>query len=219
MVLQGHHRHIQLEKAMSKIFVLIIFSFILTKCEKTSNNVKVVSERITMTFKKDTTGQNLYWLSEKNFGGFYFEEDIQEQLTYILIKCEDSEANRTYIKDTFSELPKTNKSFYEILEYEDNVPNDADPYTHFGGDAYYNLNGDIVLSFNIKAKVIELTKPPCHDYNFVSLYSCPIEKEKETYPMYIIIDVLKSSSLNSKILKQERMVPIEGDSFQKGLCH
>lgn len=190
------------------LYYLQILLF-LTSCKSNAQVVDIVTGTITMTFAKDTIGYDRYWLKEKDFAGLYFEENAEGILPEIDFVCDST---------IIVEIPKKRVRLHELPEYQSQSQENDDFYTHLGGDVFMTLNGEIILTFQMKAMVLKLEASPCDKFQLQSQYSCPVNREQIKYPIYVILDIISANSIKEPFLKKEGIIPLESKSFPVGVC-
>lgn len=171
-------------------------------------NISVEEGIVKFVFSKDTIGINRYWLMKKEFNGHYLVEDIQNIIGDLYVFC-----------DSLSLEYKVKKSLYQLKEYQAQNLGAHDYDTHFGGDIFFDNENHLVISFYIKAQVIRLYKPPCTYIHFQNNYSCPVETDKVSYPVVVIVNILKSRSLSKHEKGKRGYQPYQKNSFPAGFCH
>lgn len=189
-------------------FFLIQILLSLSYCNVSAQILEVVKGTVTYRFSNDKIEDERYWLVDKEFAGLYFIEDIADIIGIWDLICGGIAIEIPTNKIRMYDLPQ-----YRTQGWEGNIYN-----THYGGDIYHNSKGEIILSFQMKAQVIKLEKPPCEGFVLSSTYSCPVIREQIKYPIYIIINVIKAKSLNKRIIKAKDIVPHTQRSFFWGNC-
>lgn len=186
------------------IFCLIVSSAVFSDTKYCQE--ETVTGVISFTYVKDTLGYERYWLQKKSFNGLYFEDAI-DVLPILSLVC----------KWSCPAISKDAIRIYDLPEYQSQSEDKEDFYTHTGGDIYLNKKGEIVIAFQMTAKVVKYKLPPC-GILFQSSYWCPVEKEEVKYPVYLIINVISAGSLENSYLKEKGLLPFESKSFPVGKC-
>jgi hypothetical protein len=174
-----------------------------------AQKLEVIEGKVAFTFTRDSLlDEPMYWLAKKEFGGQFFIEDIADVIGVIDLAC-----GAINVK-----VPEERRTFYELPEFKSQDKQNDGFYSHYGGDVFSNHRGQIVITFFMKAMVVKFDKPPCEKVSFQSFYSCPVERERVEYPVYLVVDVLEAKSSDEESLKQEKLVPYDKKSFLKGEC-
>ncbi len=181
---------------------------LLSACNPSTTSQELVEDTISFTFTKDTTGEDRYWLTQKDFGGKYFVEDVSSVMGNIDLICGDFNYS----------IPKGSKSIYDSPLYQSQDDEQADYYSHYGGAVFKSPSGGLILSFHLKAQVIELKEPPCEKFKLRSTYSCPVERKPIQYPIYLIVNVLEATPLDDNSLLARNLSPFPNTSFPVGTC-
>lgn len=191
------------------IILCLTLISILVGC-KSHAQLSEVKGIVSMVYSKDTLNYEKYWLVEKTFQGLHFEEDLGSLIGRIDLVCEDFQLEK---------LPEKTISFYSISQFQKQSEDKRDFYKHYGGDVYINNKNEKVITFNLFARVIKLEKPPCANFSLLNAYSCPVEKAKVKYPIYIIVDVIEARSLENETQKERNLEEFLGNSFSIGYCN
>jgi len=194
------------------MFRLILFTLFFLDYSIHAQTLEVLEDVVTFTFCTDTLGDEVYFLAEKDFGGVYFVEDI----TYIVEKA-------YFSCDKLIQISQPKMYIFELPHFQNqnkerNIYYSTSLYTHYGGDVFKTTKDTILITFQMKAKVLKLDGPICKGFLVQSPHYCIVKEKEAKYPIYVIADVLEAKSLDTTYLKKKRLTPYR-KPFQIGSCY
>ena len=187
------------------LFITVIMSY-----TSAAQDTCVIEGEVNILYVEDTLGYDRFWLREKTFGGLYFEEDALSFLVKLDLICE----GRLDIH-----IPDSAVRLYDLPEYQLQEREDKNYYVHSGGELFKKANGDVLITFHMKAKVLKVKKASiCDKFRLQSEYTCPVEKVSTAYPIYVILDVLSARAFDANYLSDKDFEPFKDKSFPLGVC-
>jgi len=188
------------------LLTLVVLFFSLPSSSQTT---KVCQGIVKIEYSLDTIGLDRYWFVQEEFNGMQLIKDIDD------VGFIDFDSIDMFLFAT----PKGGMTVYQLPEYRDQASNDTSSfYQHIGGDLYLDSARNIIIAFEVLAKVIIFESEPYVGFYSPSKYSCPVKKKKIVYPLVSLLSIESSNSVSLKTIKDNGWVKYVDRTFPLGIC-
>jgi hypothetical protein len=196
---------------------LIIVAAILLFTPNFSNSQTLEKKEAIVEFlyEQDSMTGN-YYLKKKiikfDTFSYFLVPSPMDIIVTLEIDCKGKDSMLSYNKEEKIEF------LYNLKQFQDTTKLDNDFYRHYGGDMYKINTNLIGIIFHIDAYMIKLNQSPCDKFAYGFHHSCRIDYDKPSYPMVVVLGVIKSKSLSKREIKKYHIKPFRNKSFPRRFC-